>query len=873
MMSRLFFLNYNNYFNRQVKYEEDLSAYLEYYPLLQGFNKVNFNPNNGIYTQHVLNWPTDIQLPDYLLVCDEITDEIKSRWFVIEAVRTLVGQYQLSLKRDLLVDYSGIIKSSPCFIERAWIPVGNRLIYNTENSLVNQIKKKELLLTDETRCPWIVGYVAENAWTTGNGGVADIKVDSSLSQTQFDNSLNSAVDSEYTYSELTAMASKKIGTISNLTYACDFWTDAFIGKNIHHFYIGNRVEYQENQGTYISGMARIGAYYVGSMGQQTAQSANTKLNEIYTWQTDAINGIKYAIGADYKILTPEERQWFVDHQGKLLKDEDGNFFTISISFSGGEARSLTLDQGYGVAFYNPLTAFESYTTPPEGGTTAGVYLDYTLDTINIGFQTVDLKAFTCTLKSESNRLKDAPYRMFCIPYPMKKFDGGIAFTQKYKEQSGTITLYEYPNQEASINLAMSIAMKLGSKLYDLQLLPYCPVRYLGFDTSDRENFTNVHCLDLKNYLNVDPSIQNESEIYNAGTDLNTIQPVWEWQQMTTLTGRQRLLTYVIWSDRSNTSFQISEDNKLRVYGTPESDYKFESMFNVPSDPLDFKVKHETEFLRLTSPNYNGVFEFKSTSNDGISYFDVDYTYKPFQPYIHIAPNFGGLYGSDFDDARGLVLGGDFSLPTLTDNWQQYEINNKAYELSFKAQITNMENTYNIQREQAQTAGVINAITTGISGAGTGAMVGSIGGAPGMAIGAAIGGTSGMIASTIGMQKDLEYQDRLFKENKRYAEESWNISLQNIKALPYSLNKVGAFNKNNKMFPFLEFYDCTEEEKKAVRERLKWQSFSVNAISSIENFLWTERHWLQGNMVQLPDLQEDFELANAISSEVRTGIYI
>ena len=66
-MSRLFFLNYNNYFNRQVKYEEDLSAYLEYYPLLQGFNKVNFNPNNGIYTQHVLNWPIDIPLPDYSL--------------------------------------------------------------------------------------------------------------------------------------------------------------------------------------------------------------------------------------------------------------------------------------------------------------------------------------------------------------------------------------------------------------------------------------------------------------------------------------------------------------------------------------------------------------------------------------------------------------------------------------------------------------------------------------------------------------------------------------------------------------------------------------------------------------------------------------
>ena len=48
--------------------------------------------------------------------------------------------------------------------------------------------------------------------------------------------------------------------------------------------------------------------------------------------------------------------------------------------------------------------------------------------------------------------------------------------------------------------------------------------------------------------------------------------------------------------------------------------------------------------------FSGEFEFSPAKNGGVEYFNVDYLYRPFSPYIHVTPNFGGLYGKDFNDA-------------------------------------------------------------------------------------------------------------------------------------------------------------------------------------------------------------------------------
>lgn len=80
--------------------------------------------------------------------------------------------------------------------------------------------------------------------------------------------------------------------------------------------------------------------------------------------------------------------------------------------------------------------------------------------------------------------------------------------------------------------------------------------------------------------------------------------------------------------------------------------------------------------RLCSGNYQGVFEFSAAKSYGVTSFHIDCTFKPFNPYIHVTPNLGGLYGtnySTFKDARGLICGGDFSLAQLNNAWANYEL--------------------------------------------------------------------------------------------------------------------------------------------------------------------------------------------------------
>jgi hypothetical protein len=81
---------------------------------------------------------------------------------------------------------------------------------------------------------------------------------------------------------------------------------------------------------------------------------------------------------------------------------------------------------------------------------------------------------------------------------------------------------------------------------------------------------------------------------------------------------------------------------------------------------DIKVRNQVEMMRLASPNYSNFFDMNVQRNEGIEFINVDCTYKPYQPYIHLNPNFKGLYGADFNDVRGLICGGDYSIALTTD---------------------------------------------------------------------------------------------------------------------------------------------------------------------------------------------------------------
>ena len=285
----------------------------------------------------------------------------------------------------------------------------------------------------------------------------------------------------------------------------------------------------------------------------------------------------------------------------------------------------------------------------------------------------------------------------------------------------------------------------------------------------------------------------------------------------------------------------------------------------------WKIDNECNLYRLVSPNYQGEFEFSPVKNGGVDRFNVDCTYKPYNPYIHVNPDFGGLYGDDYNDSRGLICQGDFTVGMISDAFQTYELNNKNYQQIFNRQIQNMDVSNEIARAEQGVKSVTGTINGAISGAVAGGMVG---GGYGAAAGAVIGLGTGMVGGIA----DYYNLDKQLKENKSYAADMYNFNLQNVKALPYTLTRCTALTFNNKLFPFIEYYTCTDEEKQAFIRKLQHDGMTVNAIDKIRNYTDQSGRFVRGIIIRLDQdsnhkLKEDAHMANEIYDEIKKGVYI
>ena len=402
--------------------------------------------------------------------------------------------------------------------------------------------------------------------------------------------------------------------------------------------------------------------------------------------------------------------------------------------------------------------------------------------------------------------------MFCIPY---------SDTLKIlcKSENGQQEHELKADKQVALAAAMALAEKWGSALYDIQLLPYCPIpeciREDGvFDVRSRTPGYIYKKVENADY----PAL---STLYYRGV--------------------------IVFCSYSSFTFDIKHSVQI-------------------TEP---KIQNQTDMWRLCSPNYGGIFEFNAVKNKGVSYFNVDCQYKPHNPYIHINPNFDGLYGTDFNDSRGLICGGDFSLPSATNAWNEYELQNKNYQQIFDRQIDNMEINNRYQKQQ-EVLGAITGTLTGIAaGAGAGAKLGS--GPAGAVVGSIIGGGITGVAGIM----ETQINDALRAEAIDYTKDLFGYELGNIKARPNSLAKTSAFSPNNKIFPFIEYYSCTEEEKEAFRNKLKYNGMTVMRIGKIEDYIQPKNpSYIKGQIIRIennPNLE--FHEAREISNEIYKGVFI
>lgn len=367
-------------------------------------------------------------------------------------------------------------------------------------------------------------------------------------------------------------------------------------------------------------------------------------------------------------------------------------------------------------------------------------------------------------------------------------------------------------KEDAFRIAMDIAKKYSgaNQCYDIQLLPYCPF---------------------------------ELKIVQANGTLDIM-------------GDNQLATpYTTSADGSTIGYIFSA-------------YTSSFTTNIPLEITitDMKVENECDMYRLCSPNFNGQFEFSAAKNYGVDYINVDCTYKPYNPYIHLNPNFKGLYGQDFNDSRGLICGGDFSLPIVTSAWETYEIQNKNYQNIFNRQVENLEINNAVQREQQKWQIASGAVGAGMSGALTGAIAGG-------PIGAVVGGLVGAGTSGLAGWRDYQLSEQLRQEAIDYLKDQFGYQLGNIQALPNNITKTTAFTYNNKIFPILEYYTCTDKEKQALKNKIKYNGMTVMRIGTISEFIQSEPSYIKGKLIRLEGTDNNFHVVNEIANEINKGVFI
>ena len=778
--------NYNNYYNRTYKRNDTYQEYINASASnILGIDKsYNFNLKDGVNIDHIFNVDSNVDEPNYCLLLNETDNSIASRWFVVEWEKVRGNQYHGILRRDLLADNYEAITTAPCFIEKGYVGPQDSSIFNKENITVNQIKTSETLLKDDSNTAWIVGYIAQDHPALSDKQFTlEPEVDMVISGNHTDWEYGSLVDgTEHTTLNITSPESTMRFVIRWVTFSNDF-----------------RYEFDFNSSSHSTkriGPPQVLDYWSVNNGQSYLDSNwysginwNTCVDKVF------LDNPSWTNISDYNYL--------LGLAGKTIQFNDG-VYKVSLV---GETESLQNDWSYWAngELYNYL-----YSIVDAGADITDTYrypVAYRLQLKKFRFTLTEVTSvqgsYKYSLPQTVRKLDDAPYKMFCMPY----YTG--EYTYRFSVDGSS---YINVDKDVQMAWAMSIAKELGNSLYDLQILPYCPI-------------TNWE-------------MATERAIWSKGKTVD--------------------VDYVVLKGSSNLNYGYCS------FCDVSSKEQFLNKYTI--EIKNYKVENQCDMYRLCSPNYASVFEFNAARNDGVEGYIVRYTYKPYQPFINVAPKFGRLYGKDFKDNRGLILAGDFSLPIVTDAWINYQLNNKNYQLAFDRQIENMEVNYGWQRAQ----GIANAVVGTIQGGTTGAMAGGmIGGAPG----AVIGGVLGTGASLAGGIMDVNMQEALHNEALDFAKDNFGFQLGNIKALPNTLNKVSSIVANSKLFPFVEYYTCTDEERQALVDKIKYNGMSIGRIGHIIDFKnSSEQTYVKGQLIRLEGKYDTHEI-NEIANEFMKGWYI
>jgi hypothetical protein len=433
--------------------------------------------------------------------------------------------------------------------------------------------------------------------------------------------------------------------------------------------------------------------------------------------------------------------------------------------------------------------------------------------------------------------KDASYDIICIPYSKKKL--------RMRTRVDAITTFE---PEEGLRLAMNLQYTMQDNMYDMQLVPYCPIGGLTYSHNDGDGY---------DYITVPSDFDNL---------VKTLQLDFE---------------YTI-KDGTLTNFKATPNTAIlepyALYASSK-DRTLTKSFAYPyavSSVEDKKVDSECRFVRICSPDGKGMWDYNVTKNGNknTAYY-IYLTFKPGQPYMHIRPQqFGGLYGEAFDDDyRGMMTNTGYSLSGIVDSWMQYIQQNNNYQEIFNRELKSLE----IQHSKQSAAEWTGMAAGTITGAGAGAALGksTIGGTGGMVGGGIVGGVASLAAGTV----EVLMNDAIRKEQRELMKALHGLNLKQIKAQPDTLTKISNIDVDSHIVPYVEIYSASDDEITYLRNTLRYRGYTINRISTFDNVRLSalannvDGAFISGRLIECPDLQEDAHMLNDIDNELMTGVRV
>lgn len=796
------------------------------------FENINFIQGDGINTTLTLNNVNAEEGPSYLTSTDDSGNT--TEWFVLSSTKTRKNQLVLNLRRDFLDENWDDISAMPFLCNKAaTITETTSNAQYLKTTSLSQVKTSQTKLSDRTDGQgWIIGYVAKDfiANTSGDNGAttsltftADANADNydiyvadiSNTNSDFYRYINTGVRSYTACTTTQKMHYEFNGYYYSINVSCDIHTGAT---------------------TDIPGTPYVLApagWSIPAAGRAVRNNISGVVDLTYTGLINANATVASILRDTYNYQTGS----LTSYDGKIIKDgTSGNRYNVAVyteDIDLTDAFNSTYLSDLRTSFYTAVSGdthgyFTGYSTASVN--TVGLSANVVVTIQRIRLTLIKSNGDSVTLRNNRVHTLDSLYDIFAIPLGGTITIGVITDPPDEEGDYGredTEIDCSSMTQQRAMSIINAISEKLGATgasgtyLYDVQWLPYGPI--------SEGNILFAAGTDIT-------SDTNFSLITNSGTNVGCL----------------------IWLQSS----QLTKSIRYSI--------------DIPKDLLERRIYEEETLVRLSGPNFSSQFEFSPIKNNGLERFNIYIQYKPFNPYIRVVPKFGGLYGINTNDARGLILSGDFSCDSTSDAWTTYKLQNKNYELIFNRQIESMDLQNEYQNNLAQQAAIsegIGIVTSTISsasrGAGSGYMMGG-------GVGAAVGGVVSGAASLVGGIVDYSYNqqnremERAIRDDTRDATiDNFQYQIGNIKAMPNTLTKISAFNPDYQIYPVVEIYKCTKQEDLNLRLSIQYNGIDINEMTTLSDY---SSGYIQGSLMQIDGLNLNDAQAMTLNSELEYGIY-